>query len=744
MTDSIRGKNTMTTNPSTPGIRPGFARPLGATLTCDGTNFAIFSQHSEKVELCLFEDESGTPSRTFELPERTHYIWHVMIPGVASGTRYGYRIHGPYEPDLGHRFNPAKLLVDPYAKALEGEVIWSDETYPYDLSDPDDDYAIDSRANDQFMPKSVVIDSSFDWQGDTPPNTSLLESIIYEVHVKGFTQLHPEIPEEIRGTYAGMAHPVVIDHLRGLGVTAVELLPVHSFVDDHFLTQKNLRNYWGYSTLGFFAPDARYASNRESGAQVNEFKEMVRSFHAAGIEVIIDVVFNHTCEGNHLGPMLSFKGVDNLNYYRLLPGRSRYYMDFTGTGNTFNPTHPQVLTMITDSLRYWVTEMHVDGFRFDLAPAVAREIYDVDRNGGFFDSIHQDPVLSQVKLIAEPWDIGENGYQVGNFPVLWSEWNDKFRDGVRLFWQTKEPTNADMGYRLTGSSDLYEGTGRGPVASVNFLTSHDGFCLNDLVSYVDKHNEANGENGADGHDHNINANYGAEGPTDDPHILDLRRRQSRNMLATLMLSQGVPMLLGGDEMGRTQQGNNNAYCQDNDISWFNWNLDQNDRDLIAFVSRLTEIRRQQPILRRRRFFRGQPMNPRGFKDLSWIKADGNEFNDNDWTDPALLTLGLRMPGDSIEEMDENGDPIETSTLFMILNRGEEEISFVLPLVDRRTGTDQWDLVLSTDSPTGQASQKYGENSTIQVPGRTVLLFEGIDRDFADASDSPELEQETVE
>jgi glycogen operon protein len=463
------------------------------------------------------------------------------------------------------------------------------------------------------------------------------------------------------------------------------------------------------------------------GEQVREFKEMVRALHAAGIEVILDVVYNHTCEGNHLGPMLSFKGTDNSSYYRLLPGRPRYYMDFTGTGNTINPTHPQVLTMITDSLRYWVTEMHVDGFRFDLAPAVARERYEVDPRGGFFDAIHQDPVLSQVKLIAEPWDIGEGGYQVGNFPVLWSEWNDHFRDGVRSFWQTTSPANADMGYRLTGSSDLFEHSGRGPVASINLITAHDGFCLRDLVSYAEKHNDANGENGNDGHDHNISANYGVEGPTDDPVINALRERQSRNLLATMLVSQGVPMLLGGDELGRTQQGNNNAYCQDNELSWFDWDLDDSQRELMTFVSRLTEIRRNQPILRRRRFFRGQPHQPTGFKDLSWIKPDGAEFDDDDWDDTSLVAFGLRMPGDSIDEMDIQGNRIETSTLLLILHRGEKPVRFKLPLVDRLSSTDQWQVIMTTDSPTGEGSARYTENTVIEVPGRTVMLFEGIDR-----------------
>jgi glycogen operon protein len=623
------------------------------------------------------------------------------------------------------RFNPAKVIVDPYAKAIDGEVKWSDELYPYDLEDPEDDFAIDNRPNDPFLPKSVVIDPAFDWEDDQPPATPMLESIIYEAHVKGLTCSHPDVPEELRGTYMGVAHPAITGHLKSLGITAIELLPVHEFVDDHFLVQKGLKNYWGYSTLGFFAPAARYSGSGSKGEQVREFKEMVKALHREGIEVILDVVYNHTCEGNHLGPTFSYRGADNASYYRLLPGRSRYYMDFTGTGNTINPTHPQVLTMITDSLRYWVSEMHVDGFRFDLASALGREGYDFDKRGGLLDAIHQDPVLSQVKLIAEPWDIGEGGYQVGGFPVLWSEWNDKFRDDVRTFWQTLDPVNAAMGYRLTGSSDLYQGTGRGPVASVNIIAAHDGFCLRDLLSYREKHNEANGENSQDGHDHNVSANYGVEGNTDDPKIDALRKRQARNLLATLLLSQGVPMILGGDELWRTQQGNNNAYCQDNEISWYDWNLDDDQRDLIAFVSRLTAIRRDNAILRRRRFFRGQPQHPTGLKDLTWIKPDGEEFTHADWADTSLMSLGMRMPGDSIDEIDDLGNAIESSSMFILLHRGENDVEFTLPLVDRADDIDQWRLIMSTDSPTGEGDGLFAERSTITVPSRTVMLFEGV-------------------
>ena len=710
------------------GIRPGTHYPLGATWTGEGTNFAVFSAHAERVDVCIYDNGDDIPSRTVTLQERTNYIWHGLVPDVGPGTRYGFRVHGTYDPESGHRFNPSKVLVDPYAKAIDGHVTWDNAVYPYDIEGPEDDLEPDAVHNDAYVPKSVVIDPAFDWQGDTSPDRPLLESVIYEVHVKGFTKLHPDVPEELRGTYAGLAHPAAIEHLKNLGVTAVELLPVHEFVDDHFLTQRDLRNYWGYSTLGFFAPANRYSSSGSRGEQVTEFKEMVRNLHAAGLEVILDVVYNHTCEGNHLGPMLSFKGLDNYSYYRQIPGRPRYYMDFTGTGNTLNVPNPQVLTMVTDSLRYWVTEMHVDGFRFDLAPVLARERYEVDPRGGFLDAVHQDPVLSRVKLIAEPWDIGEDGYQVGRFPPLWSEWNDRFRDTVRGFWNTPSGPVADMGYRLTGSSDLFKDTGRGPVASINFIAAHDGFTLRDLVSYNEKHNDANGENSNDGHDHNLSANYGAEGPTDDPDINAIRLRQQRNMLATVFLSQGVPMILGGDEFGRTQGGNNNAYCQDNEISWFDWSLRESERDLVSFVTRLIRIRHDQPILRRRRFFRGQPRRPTGLKDLSWLKPDGTEFNDDDWNDESLPALGLRMPGDSIEERDEDGNVIETSSLLILLNRSEEPLEFQLPLVDRLSTTDHWQMILTTDHPTGEASERYPENSSIEIPGRTVMLFEGVEHD----------------
>ncbi|HVL22846.1 MAG TPA: glycogen debranching protein GlgX [Thermomicrobiales bacterium] len=703
-------------------VRPGTPRPLGATWLGEGTNFAVFSAHATRVEICLYDDGEDTPCRTIELPERTYGIWHGYVPGVGPGTRYGIRAHGPYAPEQGHRFNPAKVLIDPYARAIDGQVTWNDTVYAYPLDDPDDDLEMSDTTNDAAMPKSIIIDPAFDWGDDRAPRTSWDETVIYEVHVKGFTECHPDIPEEDRGTYRGLAHPAAIAHLKKLGVTAVELLPVHAFVDDHFLTQKGLSNYWGYSSLGFFAPTDRYARNATPGGQVTDFKEMVKALHAAGIEVILDVVYNHSGEGNHLGPTLSFKGLDNASYYRLIPDKPRYYLDFTGTGNALNAHHAQVLTMITDSLRYWVTEMHVDGYRFDLATTLGRDVYDFDPYGGFFDAVHQDPVLSTVKLIAEPWDVGEGGYQVGGFPILWSEWNDRFRDDVRTFWQTNQPILASMGYRLTGSSDIYEAGGRSPHASVNLIVAHDGFTLHDLVSYTQKHNEANGEANQDGHDHNISTNYGVEGPTDDPKIIALRERQKRNMLATLFLSQGTPMLCGGDELGRTQQGNNNAYCQDNEISWFDWELNERQRQLIEFVSRLVHARQDQAALRRRRFFKGMPQTPDSIKDVTWLRPDGNEFTNEDWNNPKLRTIGMRLAGEAIQETDDEGNPLTPSSLLLIFHAGEKPIDFTLPLVERGEELSHWHGLLTTDTPDGSIALHAAAKTKIKVPGRTVMLF----------------------
>jgi glycogen operon protein len=704
------------------GVRPGAPFPLGADVQGNGTNFAVFSQYASAIEICLFEKDLDIPSATIALPERTNLIWHGWIEGIGPGTRYGVRAHGNYAPEQGHRFNPSKLLVDPYAQAIEGDINWGPEMYGYDLEDPDDDLAISDLPNDASVPKSLVIDRSFDWEDDRPPAIPWGETVIYEAHVKGLTQLHPEVPEDHRGAYLGVAHPVVIAHLKKIGVTAIELLPVHALAHDQILVQQRLRNYWGYNTIGYLAPHAGYASIG-GGQEVVEFKQMVKTLHIEGIEVILDVVYNHTCEGNHLGPTISFRGLDNVNYYHLLPEKPEYYLDFTGTGNSIKAAHPQVLTMILDSLRYWVQDMHVDGFRFDLATTIGREHYEFDALGGLFDAIHQDPVLAQVKLIAEPWDIGEGGYQVGAFPVLWSEWNDKFRDAVRAFWQADSLAIADMGYRLTGSSDIYESSGRGPRSSVNLITTHDGFTLNDLVSYREKHNGANGERNEDGHHNNMSANYGVEGPTDDPEILQLRRRQQRNMLATLLLSQGVPLLLGGDEFNRTQRGNNNAYCQDNEISWFDWNHDQSALQMIEFVSRLAGIRREYPILRRRRFFKGRPATPDSLTDISWIRPDGQDMNDGDWV-AGSATIGLRLAGDSIDESDSRGGSITTPTLMMIVHAAAEPVRFVLPAIDREETVHTWEVVLDTNDPTGRSAACYDERSEFEAPGRTVLLLRG--------------------
>jgi glycogen operon protein len=704
-------------------IQLGSPHPLGATWTGDGTNFAVFSAHAKRIDICLYDDRDHEPARIITLTDQTNQIWHGFLPSVMPGTRYGIRAYGDYNPARGHRFNSGKVLIDPYARAIDGQVAWDPLMFAYDQEDPDDELAINPAANDAHMPKGVVIDSAFDWQGDQRPNVPWMETVIYETHVKGFTKRHPDIPEELRGTYGAMWHPAVIEHLTSLGVTSVELLPIHAFVDDNILLQKGLTNYWGYNTLGFFAPEARYAAGREPGGQVKEFKTMVRELHRAGLEVILDVVYNHTCEGNHLGPTLSFRGIDNASYYRLLPGKPEYYLDFTGTGNTINASHPQVLTLILDSLRYWVEEMHVDGFRFDLASALGRENYEFDPRGGFFDAIHQDPLLSQVKLIAEPWDIGEDGYQVGNFPIRWSEWNDKFRDDVRSFWQLDNKAVADMGYRLTGSSNLYEWSGRGPSASINLVTAHDGFTLRDLVSYSEKHNAANGENNQDGHSHNVSANYGEEGPTSSPEILAVRSRQQRNMLATLIFSQGVPMLLGGDEINRSQRGNNNAYCQDNELSWYDWHLTEEDQALKEFVAAALEIRRQRPLLRRRRFFKGTPVSVDSFNDVTWLRPDGGEMTAENWA-KGSSSLGMRLSGNLIEESDREGRVITTPSLFMILHANEAATTFLVPLIKRSDEERTWKVLLTTDCPTGDSDASYEEGTELTVPGRTIMLLEG--------------------
>jgi glycogen operon protein len=660
-------------------VWPGRAFPLGPDWDGEGTNFSIFSEHGERIELCLFDEDDN--EERVELTERTAFNWHAYLPGVGPGQRYGFRVHGPYDPKSGHRFNPAKLLIDPYAKSIEGKVRWNRaNVLPY-VPDPkagdDADLVPDDSDDAAAIPKSVVIDPRFDWEGDRPPRTPLEETVIYETHVKGFTMRHPGVREDLRGTYAGLADPAAIEHLVDLGVTAVELLPIHHIADESFLAERGLTNYWGYSTIGFFAPHSGYAATGIRGQEVREFKGMVKALHSAGIEVILDVVYNHTAEGNHLGPMLSFKGVDNKSYYRLMPDDPHFYMDFTGTGNSLNVVHPSVLRLIMDSLRYWVTECHVDGFRFDLASALARELYDVDRLASFFDVIHQDPILSQVKLIAEPWDVGPGGYQVGNFPPGWSEWNGIYRDAMRDFWRGQASVAAFAG-RVTGSSDLYEDDGRHPVASINFITAHDGFTLADLVAYNDKHNEANLEGNKDGTDDNRSWNTGAEGPTDDPEIAALRARRQRNFLTTLLISQGTPMLLGGDEMGRSQGGNNNAWCQDTEISWFHWDLSEEQEELREFTKRLIALRREHPVFRRRQFLQGVEEEGSGLPDVWWFRTDGHAMTQEDWDQPDGHKLGMFLNGEEIAAPDPAGSRVVDDSFVVLFNAHHEDADFTLP------------------------------------------------------------------
>jgi glycogen operon protein len=713
-------------------VLPGVPYPLGATSDDGGTNFALFSEYASAVTLCLFEDDGA--ERQLPLTEVTAHVWHGYVPGIGPGQLYGYRVDGPYAPGDGHRFNPAKLLVDPYAKALAGEVNWEAPVFGYAMSgDPDADLTPDGQDSAWGMPKSLVIDAGFDWGDTVAPATPLHRSVIYEMHVKGFTELHPEIEPEIRGTYAGVAHPAALAHLQHLGITAVELLPVHAFLTGKHLADMGLTNYWGYNTLNFFAPEARYSSSGDRGGQVREFKEMVKALHQAGIEVILDVVYNHTAEGNQLGPTLSFRGIDNLSYYRLVENDLRYYMDYTGTGNTLDAHNPQTLQLIMDSLRYWVLEMHVDGFRFDLASALARELYDVDRLSAFFDIIHQDPVLSQVKLIAEPWDIGEGGYQVGQFPVLWAEWNGRYRDAVRGFWRGDERHAADMAYRLSGSSDLYQHDGRRPYASINFITAHDGFTLADLVSYEHKHNEANGEDNQDGSDDNLSINFGVEGPTDDPEIRRLRARQQRTLLATLLLSQGVPMITAGDEMGRTQQGNNNAYCQDNELSWIDWNLDEEDEQLLDFARGLIELRHEHPGLRRPKFFQDRQIRGQDIRDLLWYAPDGSEMSDEQWESDWVRSFGMQLTGGALGVLDEQGNELQDDTLLLLLNAHDGPVTFTIPaapIVPTRSGVSQepadlrgWELALDT-AQTGDDHEdaRYAPGELRELDSRSLVLL----------------------
>ena len=700
---------------------PGNPYPLGASYDGVGVNFAIFSEHARKVELCLFDSHDARAERErIELPEHTHHVFHGYLPGVKPGQLYGYRVHGPWAPREGLRFNANKLLVDPYALAIANEVDWSAPMQPYVAGGSDPDLVMDTRDNAWGAPKSIVVDNVFAWDHDRPPRTPWNHSIIYEVHVKGFTMRHPDVPEHLRGTYAGLASDAAIAHFRRLGVTAVELLPVHEIVDDEVLVKRGLRNYWGYNTLSYFAPAGRYSALGRKGEQVAEFKAMVRSLHAANIEVILDVVYNHTAEGNHMGPTLSFRGLDNANYYRLVDDDPRFYMDYTGCGNSLNVRHPQTLKLIMDSLRYWVTEMHVDGFRFDLASALARELHDVDRLSSFFDIIHQDPILSRTKLIAEPWDIGEGGYQVGNFPVLWTEWNGKYRDGVRRFWKGDLGLAADLGYRLTGSSDLYESDGRRPTASINFVTAHDGFTLRDLVSYERKHNEANGEDNRDGSDHNDSYNCGAEGETDDPAIIELRERQQRNLLATLILSQGVPMICGGDELGRTQHGNNNGYCQDNELSWYDWRLDARRQALLSFTERLVALRHGQPVLRRKRFFSGGYVRGSELKDIVWFTPEGREMTPADWHRPNVHALGMLLGGDTIISLDPQGQRIVGDTLLILMNADAKPATFVVPAVE---WGERWEVLIDTrwaDPPEVAMTPEAG--ASYELLDRSVVVM----------------------
>ncbi len=708
-------------------VWPGSPHPLGATYDGSGTNFALFSEVAESVELCLF-DEDGTETRV-DLPEVDAYVWHAFLPGIEPGQRYGYRVHGPYAPEQGQRCNPNKLLLDPYAKAIDGTFDWDQSLFSYNFGYADSRNDEDSAAH---MPKAVVINPFFDWTVDRPPRRPYADTIVYEAHVKGLTETHPDVPAEIRGTYAAIAHPVIISHLQDLGITALELMPVHHFANDSTLIEKGLSNYWGYNTIGFFAPDSKYTANPTPGAQVQEFKAMVRTLHESGIDVILDVVYNHTAEGNHMGPTLSLRGIDNAAYYRLVEDDHRYYMDYTGTGNSLNVRHPHSLQLIMDSLRYWVTEMHVDGFRFDLASTLAREFYEVDRLATFFEIVQQDPIISQVKLIAEPWDVGPGGYQVGNFPPQWTEWNGKYRDTVRDFWRGEPSTLGEFASRITGSADLYERSARRPVASINFVTAHDGFTLRDLVSYNEKHNEANGEGNADGESHNRSWNCGVEGPTDDPAVNALRAQQQRNFLATVLLSQGVPMICHGDELGRTQQGNNNGFCHDDELTWIHW--DSADTDLIDFVRQIVALRTTHPIFRRRRFFDGRPNRRRDSRDLSdivWFRPDGSEMSDEDWDSGFGKSVGMYLNGDAITDTDTRGQRIVDDSFVLYFNAHDQPIDFILP---PGVYGDHWLLEIDTsqgvpaagaDDAVSSIGGTYDAAASVKLQGRSLVVLRRV-------------------
>jgi isoamylase len=698
---------------------PGSAYPLGATYDGFGTNFALFSEVAERVELCLFDD-AGTETR-IEMGERDAFVWHCFLPNVGPGQRYGYRVHGPYDPAAGHRCNPSKLLLDPYAKAVEGEIDWSQACFSYTWGEED---SYDEEDSAPSMSRSVVVSPYFDWNNDRHPRTPYNRTVIYEAHVKGLTKTHPDIPEHIRGTYAALAHPVMVEHYKKHGITAVELMPVHQFVHDSHLVDRGQRNYWGYNTIGFFAPHNDYSSSGQRGQQVQEFKAMVKALHAEGIEVILDVVYNHTAEGNHMGPTLSFRGIDNAAYYRLVDGDPKHYYDTTGTGNTLLMRHPHVLQLIMDSLRYWVTEMHVDGFRFDLASSLARQFHEVDRLSAFFDLVQQDPVVSQVKLIAEPWDVGEGGYNVGGFPPLWTEWNGKYRDTVRDYWRGEPATLAEFASRLTGSADLYENDGRRPFASVNFVTAHDGFPLHDLVSYNEKHNEANGEGGADGESHNRSWNCGVEGPTDDLEVVALREQQKRNFLTTLFLSQGVPMLLHGDELGRTQRGNNNVYAQDNELSWVDWDRAREFEVLSAFTARLAELRHRHPVFRRKRFLKGHAESSEQNPELAWFRPSGEWMPPEDWSEGFARSMTMFLNGEGIGEPDQRGQRITDVSFFLLFNGHHEPITFTLP--DIGAG-ERWCPAIDTAAPmVHEATDRtFRVGEPIEVASRSILVLRRV-------------------
>jgi isoamylase len=699
-------------------IYPGNPYPLGATWDGNGVNFALYTENATGVDLCLFDTATGKPETTrVKVKEVTHQVWHVYIPGLKPGQLYGYRVYGPYEPENGHRFNPNKVLIDPYAKAIAGRVKWDNALFGYEIGNPEEDMSFSDLDSAPFIPKAVVVDDRFNWEGDHQLRIPYYRTVIYETHVKGFTQLHPDIPENIRGTYAAIAHPVSIKYLKDLGITAIELMPVHHFVSDKILRDKGLTNYWGYNTIGFFAPEVKYSGSGYMGEQVTEFKTMVKELHKAGIEVILDVVYNHTAEGNHLGPTLSFRGIDNASYYRLTEDK-RYYMDYTGTGNTLNAQLPSVLKLIMDSLRYWITEMHVDGFRFDLAATLARELHEVDRLGSFFDIIHQDPLISQAKLIAEPWDIGEGGYQVGKFPPGWAEWNGKYRDCIRDYWRGADSMLAEFAQRFTGSSDLYKNDYRLPTASINFVTAHDGFTLNDLVSYNEKHNEANGENSNDGESHNRSWNCGAEGPVNDKHINELRQKQKRNFLTTLFLSQGVPMLVAGDELSRTQKGNNNAYCQDNEISWIDWI--KADKQLLEFTRKLIHFRRKHPSFRRRRWFQGQPIKGIGVEDIGWFQPDGNEMSEEHWNQDFAKSMAVFLNGQGIRSVGQKGEQTTDDSFYIIFNAHHEPLEFKLP--SRKYGTN-WTRVIDTStSVISDDKETYSAKESIVAESRSIVVL----------------------